>query len=176
MDEHHQRLVDELMRRVGRLLLKWGQLETGLAFAVYQLMHDDDRAMVTEDTVPRTLSRMLTDWRRAHSKSPLGKDRHHMKAVDALRVAINDASTMRNNVCHGMRSLSVLPRVPTAAISCEVKYLHNRLIHNRMPQASYTLEQLEAEIELIDSFISMVVRLQNPPVTVLVMEGKKVLG
>src|SRR5690242_13631640 len=86
---------DEAMRRVGWLLMKWGQLETKISHGIYLLTPTQTRQSTPPDKVARTLKRMLAEWENAHQHA-MGGNKHHMGAIKRLRTSIETASKMRN--------------------------------------------------------------------------------
>jgi hypothetical protein len=159
MDEMDARLRaagDEAMRRVGYLLLQWGQLETKIAYGIWLLTPESVREKMDPESIARTLTKMLKDWRAVHYHSPKGREKAHMALIDALRTEIEDAAELRNTMCHGMSAMVLSPTPPYARVACYEKYHHNRMVQGRMKQVFYDLPRLHEELVRMEDFISRI--------------------
>jgi hypothetical protein len=148
--------ASEAMRRVGNLLLLWGQLETRIAYGIHRLTPEAERNNIKPDSVARTLTAMLKDWVSVHKATGKGTDKTHMAQVNILRAKIKDAAEMRNTICHGLSSIVLGASPPSATLCCHVKYHHNRMVHGTMKQAFYDLPRLGDELARLESFIGRI--------------------
>jgi hypothetical protein len=155
-DAKHHDAANEAMRRVGCLLLLWGQIETRIAFGIHRLTPETARPNIKPDSVARTLSAMLKDWVSAHRTAGKGTDKPHMAHVGALKAEIEDAAEMRNTICHGLNGIVTSASPPSATLICYVKYHRNRMVHGTMKQASYDLPRLGEELARLEGFIGRI--------------------
>lgn len=131
--------------------MKWGQLETRIASGIYMLTPGAVHAKTTQEDVARFLTRMLTDWEKAHRRLGRRGGDHIQKARDLSR-EIRKASDTRNTICHGLQAVMTSTSPPYASIVCHVKYLENRIIRSSLHQVSFTLKELSEEAAKIQSF------------------------
>lgn len=138
------------MRRVGWLLVKWGQLETKIGHGIYSLTAPAIRHAMNPDKISRTLEGKLGSWENAHQQVA-GSNRPHMDAVKALRVKIKDASKMRNTLAHSISAMVVGPG--HATVGCYPEYLPAMMLTDTYSMITYDLQQLNDALELVEPFI-----------------------
>jgi len=150
---------NEAMRRVGWLLAKWGQLETKLSWGIYSLTPEVRRKALKEDSIARTLMRMLADWENAH-QGVMAKDKAHMRAVRSIRASIKAEAETRNVIAHGLAY--VVTNGPQTCVVCYERYHESVMIDGKVPPAiAYDLIGLALFLHQAESFIREVTKLNE---------------
>lgn len=149
-DNSAHTIGDEAMRRVGWLLMKWGQLETKVSHGIYSLTPEATRRAMSPDKIGRTLEGILGHWENAHQQI-MSRDKEHMKKIKELRSQIKSAATTRHTIAHSLAAIVV--DAGAATVICHPNYHKTMMLTDTCPMVTFDLRRLGDELELVERFI-----------------------